>query len=169
MALIKSGFRTLDHIGTTDASVAGSNRTLHAYVTNDTAAQVETSDYFLSLYERLKVGDLLFVSIDMDGTPTVRLYVFNAVSSSTVTIARDTSAVTGDQTAVTLTGADLTDNSAGTPADTIAALADGTTYATDVAAIRSNFASLARAADRNTADIAAIHAALVASGLLSAS
>ncbi|QGZ33919.1 hypothetical protein [Stappia indica] len=169
MALTKSGFRTLDHIGTTNASVAGSNRALHAYVTDDTAAQVETSDYFLSLNERLKVGDVLIATMAKATTPTVRMYVFNAVSSSTVTISRDTAAVSGDQTAVTLTGADLTDNSAGTPADTIAALADGTTYATDVAAIRSNFASLARAVDRNTADIAAIHAALVASGLLAAS
>lgn len=37
----------------------------------------------------------------------------------------------------------LTDSSAGTAsATTVAALADGTTYATDVAAMRSNFATL---------------------------
>lgn len=36
----------------------------------------------------------------------------------------------------------LTDNSAGTANDTVQALADGTTYANDVAAIRNNFADL---------------------------
>lgn len=37
----------------------------------------------------------------------------------------------------------LTDNTTGTASDTLAALASGTVYATDVGAIRSNFASLA--------------------------
>lgn len=37
----------------------------------------------------------------------------------------------------------LTDNTAGTANSTLQALADGTTYATDVAAIRNNFADLA--------------------------
>lgn len=37
----------------------------------------------------------------------------------------------------------LTDNSAGTANDTVQALADGSTYANDVAAIRNNFADLA--------------------------
>jgi len=37
----------------------------------------------------------------------------------------------------------LTDSSAGTPADTITALADGSTYANDVASLRNNLASLA--------------------------
>lgn len=169
MSLEKTGFRTIAHIGTVNAALAGSVRNFHAYVTNDDAAAVETTDYFLTLYERLKVGDLLVVSLDLDGTPTVRWYVVTASTSATVTIARETTNVTGDQTAITLTAVDLTDNSAGTPADTIEALADGTTYATDVGAIRNNFASLARAADRNTADMAAVKAALVAAGLLAAS
>jgi len=37
----------------------------------------------------------------------------------------------------------LTDNTAGTANNTLEALADGTTYANDVAAIRNNFADLA--------------------------
>lgn len=156
MALIKSGFRTLDHIGTVDASLAGSNRTLHAYVTNDTAAQVETSDYFLSLYERLKVGDLLLASIDMDGTPTVQLYVFNAVSSSSVTISRETAAVTGDQAAV----AALTEN-----AGPIGGTNDG-----DLPDLTSPDAATNAAAIRElAAKVNALQAALVASGLLAAS
>lgn len=53
----------------------------------------------------------------------------------------------------------LTDNSAGTANDTVQALADGTTYATDVAAIRNNFADLA-------AKINAILTALKNAGLM---
>lgn len=53
----------------------------------------------------------------------------------------------------------LTDNSAGTANDTLQALADGTTYATDVAAIRNNFADLA-------AKVNAILTALKNAGLM---
>lgn len=51
---------------------------------------------------------------------------------------------TADRTVAAVTSHTITDNSAGTPSTSaIAALADGTTYATDVAAIRNNFATLA--------------------------
>lgn len=55
----------------------------------------------------------------------------------------------------------LTDNSAGTANDVVEALADGTTYATDVAAIRNNFADL-------SAKVNAILAALRAAGIIAA-
>ena len=42
-----------------------------------------------------------------------------------------------------LTSSTLTDSSAGTPATTITALSDGSTYANDVASLRNNLASLA--------------------------
>uniref|UniRef100_UPI003BA880C1 hypothetical protein n=1 Tax=Stappia sp. TaxID=1870903 RepID=UPI003BA880C1 len=156
MALIKSGFRTLDHIGTTDASLAGSNRALHAYVTDDAAAQVETSDYFLTLHDRLKVGDILVASLAKATTPSVRVYVVTASSSSTVTISRETSAVTGDQTAV----AALTEN-----AGAIGGTNDG-----DLPDLSSPDAATNAAAIRELAAVVnAIIAALVASGLLSAS
>lgn len=61
-------------------------------------------------------------------------------------------------------GAALTDNTAGTADTTLQALADGTTYANDVAAIRNNFADLAARANdlrtdllvhnQNTSDVA---------------
>lgn len=50
---------------------------------------------------------------------------------------------TADKTHANLTSATLTDSSAGTPATTITALSDGTTYANDVASLRNNLASLA--------------------------
>lgn len=50
----------------------------------------------------------------------------------------------------------ITDSSAGTPSTSaIAALADGTTYATDVAAIRNNFATLAAELALTKADLLA--------------
>ena len=52
----------------------------------------------------------------------------------------------------------LADNSGGSANDTIQALADGTTYANDVAAIRNNFSDLA-------AKVNQIIAALKAAGI----
>lgn len=57
------------------------------------------------------------------------------------------------------TSAALTDNSAGTANTTVQALADGSTYATDVAAIRNNFADLVAMVNKLTADVAALYAA----------
>ncbi|MGX1496885.1 hypothetical protein ACSSV1_001921 [Labrenzia sp. MBR-25] len=156
MSLEKSGFRTIAHIGTVDASLAGSVRNIHAYITNDDAAGVETTDYFLTLYDRLKIGDVIFCSLDLDGTPTVRLYVVTASSASSVTIARETSVVTGDQTAV----AALTEN-----AGAIGGTNDG-----DLPDLSSPDAATNAAAIREVAaKLNALQAALVASGLLAAS
>lgn len=156
MSLEKSGFRTIAHIGTVDASLAGSVRNIHAYITNDDAAGVETTDYFLTLYDRLKIGDVIFCSLDLDGTPTVRLYVVTASSASSVTIARETSIVTGDQTAVPA----LTENSG----------AIGGTNDGDLPDLSSPDAATNAAAIREVAaKLNALQAALVASGLLAAS
>lgn len=89
MALVISGFKTLTHIGSVDGA-AGANRNLHAYVTNDDAATVEAADYFIDIYDRLKVGDQIMVSLDIDGTPGLRHYVVATSSVSGVTITRST-------------------------------------------------------------------------------
>ncbi|EFO29136.1 glycolate oxidase, iron-sulfur subunit [Roseibium sp. TrichSKD4] len=81
------GFRTIDHIGTTDASKAGSIRNIHAYITEDDGAGVETGNYFLEIHDRLKTGDQIFCSLDVAGTPTGRIYIVTASSASTVSIA----------------------------------------------------------------------------------
>lgn len=60
-----------------------------------------------------------------------------------------------------LTAAALTDNSAGTANTTVEALADGTTYANDVAAIRNNFADLAAMVNKLTVDLTATRAEVV--------
>jgi hypothetical protein len=88
------------------------------------------------------------------GSATTDLVAFHGSTPTDQCAAYVQTFSTADRTHAARTAVDLTDNSAGTPADTIAALADGTTYANDVAAIRSNFASLARTCDRLIVDLA---------------
>lgn len=75
MAFNKYGFKTISHIGSVNGE-AGTNRSLHSYVTNDNTAAIETSNYFDEIYDRVQPGDLLLVSIDMDGTNVPGVYVF---------------------------------------------------------------------------------------------
>ncbi|MBG6211771.1 MULTISPECIES: hypothetical protein [Stappiaceae] len=86
MAFDADGFYTISHIGTVDPATPGTMRNFHGYVTNDDAAAVETGNYFLSIYDRLKVGDQVHCSLDMDGTPAGKSYVVSASSSTTVSI-----------------------------------------------------------------------------------
>lgn len=157
MTYTASGFKTITHIGSA-AGAAGSNRAFHGYVTVDDAAAVETSDYFLSIYARLKVGDVIMASLDIEGTPTVRTYVVATSAAGGVTIARETTAVTGDQTTI----AALTDNSGGSANDTIAVITNAANAGSaDVGPVADAIADLA-------AKVNAIRTALIASGLLAA-
>lgn len=61
---------------------------------------------------------------------------------------------TADGTHAARTAVALTDSAAGTPGTTIGPLADGTTYANDVAAIRTNFSSLAVEHNKLIVDLA---------------
>ena len=74
MAFAVIGFKTLTHIGALEAGV-GSLLSAHSYVTNDAAAAVETSGYFDTIASRIKTGDQLTVSLDLDGTPALKQYV----------------------------------------------------------------------------------------------
>lgn len=85
MAFNALGFKTLTHVGTVDGS-AGTMRNHHGYVTNDDQAAVETSGYFNSIWARLKVGDWIFLSLDLDGTPVGMAKIVTASSSDAVTI-----------------------------------------------------------------------------------
>lgn len=78
MAFHEKGFRSLGVMGipATD-SAAGSVRQLHSYVTNDDRAALETAEYFDDLLDprRVKDGDVLLVSHDVDGSPGGRYYL----------------------------------------------------------------------------------------------
>lgn len=86
MAFYANGFKTITHMGTPDAT-AGSQRCLHSYVTNDDTAAVITTNYFLSIYTRLKPGDIILMSLDLDGTIMHRTYVVTVSSAASVVIA----------------------------------------------------------------------------------
>lgn len=151
MTFHEKGFRSIGVMGqpATD-SAAGETRQIHTFVTNDDKAAVETANYFDALLDprRIKKGDLILVSGDVDGTEWFRIYVLDIVASHVV--------LSGLSAAVTLTGAALTDNSGGAAATTIAAI--GGTY--NQAEVANAVASLAAAINKNTADIAALKAAL---------
>jgi hypothetical protein len=70
------------------AAKAGNAPSMYLYKTTDTQATVNTADYFLSLKDTLKVGDIIFI---YDATtPSLVLTYVNAVSSTTVDIADGT-------------------------------------------------------------------------------
>jgi hypothetical protein len=70
------------------AAKAGNAPSMYLYKTTDTQATVNTADYFLSLKDTLKVGDIIFV---YDATtPSLVLTYVNAVSSTAVDIADGT-------------------------------------------------------------------------------
>lgn len=85
MAYAAIGFKTLTHTASV-AGAAGGMNALHAYVTNDDQAAVETSGYFNSIWKRLKVGDWIMCSLDLDGTPVGMWKIVTASSSGGVTI-----------------------------------------------------------------------------------
>lgn len=89
MAFYANGFKTISHTGTPDGTTA-SMRSLHAYVSNDDKAAVIGSNYFLSIYSRLKVGDIILASLDIDGSPVLWIFMVTASSSTSVTIAAQT-------------------------------------------------------------------------------
>lgn len=88
------------------------------------------------------------------GDATTDLVAFHGSTPTDQCAALVQTFATADRTHAARTAVDLTDNTAGTPADTLEALVSGTVYATDVAAIRNNLASLARAVDRLIVDLA---------------
>jgi hypothetical protein len=73
-------------VGTGPTSV----KSIYHYGTNDTAAQVETAGYFSTWVSQLVVGDIIFASLDLDGTPAFKSYMVTANSGTAVTIAAQT-------------------------------------------------------------------------------
>lgn len=70
------------------AAKAGNAPSMYLYKTADTQATVNTADYFLSLKDTLKVGDIIFVYDTT--TPSLVLTYVNAVTSTSVDIADGT-------------------------------------------------------------------------------
>lgn len=64
----------------------GSSKSIYHYATNDADTVVETDGYFDNIDgDPLILGDLIMASLDVDGTPEVKVYIV-AVGGSDVTI-----------------------------------------------------------------------------------
>lgn len=63
------------------------NFTLWHYTTTDTAATIGGAGYFNGAVDMLRVGDLMILNIDTDGTPSTKFYIVTANSGSSVTVA----------------------------------------------------------------------------------
>lgn len=77
------------------ALAANSVTSLFFYVTNDPAATVETAGYFNDIRNRLKKGDVILVSLDLDGTSALRTYVVQSspgTGNVTITLGTATAA-----------------------------------------------------------------------------
>lgn len=119
----------------------------------DALATILGAGYFGAVVaeEVIELNDLILCI----GTDSVTLGRFTAVTAAANIVVSDLSTGGGAQAAIT----SLTDNTGGTADNTLADLADGSTYANDHAAIENNFADLA-------AKINAILAALRAAGII---
>ncbi len=85
MAYIAAGLKLIE-IGGAVGTGSGSAKNLYHYSTNDVDTVVETDGYFDDIDgDPLNVGDLIFISLDVDGTPEVKIYIVS-VGGSDVTI-----------------------------------------------------------------------------------
>lgn len=134
MAFSKYGFHGLGLLGSPSTSAdAGTNRKVHAYISNDLLSAIVASNYFLTIYQQLTIGDVIMVSADADGTPNVGFLVVTAATSSSVTTALKATEVSGDQAAIADLSGTLTGTTDGALADVAAiALSTSNTY-TDAA------------------------------------
>lgn len=86
MSYAESGLRRMAYGGFL-ASAGSAPVCHHGYTTNDTLATVLGANYFDSAYARLAAGDVIFASVDMDGTPDFAILRVTASSSAGVTVA----------------------------------------------------------------------------------
>lgn len=52
------------------------------YLTNDDHAAVAAAGYFNNARSALGIGDTVLASVDLDGVPQLRLYMFNSVPAA---------------------------------------------------------------------------------------
>ncbi len=62
------------------------NFTLWHYTTIDNTATVTGAGYFNAAVDMMRIGDLVVINIDTDGTPSTKLYVVTGNTGSVVTI-----------------------------------------------------------------------------------
>ncbi len=69
-----------------DLSVLGyaNGFTLWHYVTDDTATQVGTTNYFNDAAHMIRVGDMIMANVNMDSSPAGGIFLINANNSNGV-------------------------------------------------------------------------------------
>ncbi len=63
------------------------NFTLWHYTTVDPTLTIEGAGYFDSAADMVRVGDLVIINIDTDGTPATKFYIVTGNTGSSVTVA----------------------------------------------------------------------------------
>lgn len=63
---------------------------VHLYHSIDPATDIDDADYFLGVYDRLKVSDVILVVGATGGTRTVDVFVVQTCSSAGVTVVNGT-------------------------------------------------------------------------------
>lgn len=61
--------------------------TMWLYKTTDTAATVDTVDYFASAINYINKGDIIFAHVDTGGTPAYGLFVVNQNDGTNIDVA----------------------------------------------------------------------------------
>ncbi len=85
MAYIEAGLVKIAFGGALSTG-GGSVRSLYHYITNDADTVVETDGYFDGITnDPLLVGDIIFASLDIDGTAEFKAYIVS-VGGSDVTV-----------------------------------------------------------------------------------
>jgi hypothetical protein len=62
------------------------NFTLWHYASVDNSGTITGANYFNSASEMMRVGDLMVINIDTDGTPSTKFYIVTGNSGGTVAI-----------------------------------------------------------------------------------
>lgn len=119
MGVYKNG--VIRRMADTVAFGAGPNNAITEwrYVTNDDAAAIETAGHFNELAGRLQKGSLIYCSLDMDGTPTGRVYQVVSNAAGVVGVAKLVAAAGGGSEppalqALTISSSSATVGTAGT-------------------------------------------------------
>ena len=62
------------------------NFTFWHYTTTDPAATIEGAGYLNNAADMMRIGDLMIINIDTDGTPATKLYIVTGNSGGVVAI-----------------------------------------------------------------------------------
>lgn len=85
MAFAQSGLK-LTCLGGAIGTGEGSVKNIYHYATNDADTVVEANGYFDGVTgDPLNVGDIIIASLDVDGTPEVKIYIVS-VGGADVTV-----------------------------------------------------------------------------------